>query len=442
MAVDDAQAGVSGPLKQVRAFGRDIPYYVIRFDKDGKCVSPESEDHLVAALQGGGYSHVLLYSHGWNNDFPSATLLYDRFLAGISDMAAAHAVLPADFAPLFVGIAWPSTALTFGAEGGPDIAGLPEDEKAELIEALEPDNREAAEHMLLQDAVPLEDARQLASWLAAAQPHDTDQEVIAGGPGADDLLAGWVAAGQPVAADSVVDGFNGFGTAPAATPGEQGPQAAAWPEMLDPRWIVRLGTVLIMKDRAGIVGANGVADLVGRLLRDTDAKLFLFGHSYGCKVVMTAMAAISAGNPRRQAEGVLLLQPAVSRLCFAADVGNGVEGGFVRALRLIARPVLATHSSRDFPLTQIFHLVARRELDAGELQMAGEPSRFAALGGFGASGCAAGISADVALPHVGSWPAPFEPSVRVVSLDGSDSIGGHGDVNRTETFWAALNLLK
>jgi hypothetical protein len=424
----------AGPFKFIQAFGVQVPYYVIRFDKDGACLSPQAVAHLISAT--GNYSPVLVYSHGWNNDFPTSTALYDRFLAGLSAMAAANPPLPYSFKPLFIGISWPSTALTFGAENGPDIAAaVAGEEVAALLQALPEGARAEAAAMLGQEGIAIEDARRLAGWVAETLGGEADTDVGGAALASDDILSGWALG----AADGPEQGgFDDFGVGG----GQVGDiQAAAWPEFLDPRWVVRLATVLIMKDRAGVVGANGVADLIGRLLDETDARVFLFGHSYGCKVVMTALSVLSAGPPARKVSGVLLLQPAVSRLCFAEDAGGGTQGGYVRALPLADKPILATYSDQDFPLTKIFHIVARRALDAGELQFAGEPSRYAALGGYGASGWKPGTGADIPLPAVGNWPA-IAPGVRLISLNGSGQISGHGDVSRAETYWAAFNLLK
>lgn len=270
--------------------------------------------------------------------------------------------------------------------------------------------------------------------VADALGGEPDAEVARGRPDADDILAAW----RTLDPAKPEQGFTNFGTAPGAV----NEPIAAGLEFLDPRWIVRLATVLIMKDRAGIVGANGVEDLIRRLLSETDAKVSLFGHSYGAKLVMTALAALSAGAPRRQVDSVLLLQPAVSMLCYAQDIGDGEAGGFVRALATVRQPVYGTWSSRDLALTRFFHLAARRALDLGEMQMANAPSPFAALGGFGARECKPGTSADKPLPSPGSWFEPFDPAIRVVSLDGSGSIGGHGDINRAETYWVAAKLLQ
>jgi hypothetical protein len=440
----DEQAADAAPFKQVAAFGRQVPYYVIRFDKDGTLQSPEAVASLFATITADGITDILFYSHGWNNDFPVATSLYDHFVGGVSEMAASHDMLPDTFNPVFVGIIWPSTALTFGSENAPVIAGgVAEAEAADLVATLPAAVQGQAAAILDATRVSPDNAALLAVWVAETIAGDTDAEIAAGRPAPADILASWQNPPPPLpgtAGDNPsVDGFTDFGI---AKPAGDDPQAAALTDYFDPRWMVRVATVLIMKDRAGVVGAHGVSDLVRRLLRETQARLFLFGHSYGAKVVMTALAVISAGTPRRRVEGVLLLQPAVSYLCFADDIGDGSEGGYVRTLPLVSQPIHLTWSRQDVPLTRLFHLAARRALDLGEMQFAGPPSRYAALGGYGAQECATGTCADLDLPAPGTWHGVLAPGVRIVSLNGSATITGHGDVNRPETFCAAASLMR
>lgn len=442
MPNDDAYGTVAGPFKRISAFSMDVPCYLVRFDKRGALVSREAVEHLIAAIAADTMTDVLIYSHGWNNDFEAATALYDQFLNGVSRMAAAHAVPERPFKPAFVGVIWPSIALSFGSEDGPAIAGDVGDDPplAELVDALPEAVRGDAAKILSNNAVVLEDATRLAGWVTEAITDNTDAELVPGQPAATDILAAWTSKPASDAPnDAAVDGFTNWGTSPAP---KDEPATAALADYLDPRWIVRVSTVLIMKDRAGVVGANGVAQLIARLLDETPARLSLFGHSYGAKVVMTALASLSRAEPRRQVDSVLLLQPAVSFLCFAEDTGAGHPGGYVQALSLVRQPVHATWSRRDMPLTKLFHLVARRALDLGEMQMANAPSRYAALGGYGANGCKAGTCLDLDLPAAGVGHVAVAPAVRVVSLNGSASISGHGDVNRAETFWAAASLLR
>jgi hypothetical protein len=424
-----------GPLRSVAAFGTTVPYYVMTYDKAGACTSPRSADHLVGMLAAGEASDVILYSHGWNNDFPTSERLYDTFIEGLSAMASEFpGRLPANFQPVFVGIAWPSTALTFGAEDGPDIAAL--DLGAVVADLAGEDAAEAGAILAAPGGVVPEQAARLAAIIAprlnqGPDPDPTEAEVTA-----EDLLAAWRAAPQ-AEEEEEGDGFENFGAA--SPPTADDPQAAGWLTFLDPRWLVRVATVLQMKSRAGVVGGAGVGELVGRILGESSARLFLVGHSYGAKVVLSALASRA---PPRKAEAVLLLQPAVSRLCFAKDIGDGREGGFRTVLGRVRNAVYLTFSYRDWSLFRLFHLAVRRQSDIGEMQIAGEPSRFAALGGYGPGGL---LSGEGAIVPIASPPTDYlldAPPPRIVALDGGAAITGHGDVDRREIFWTMLNLLK
>jgi hypothetical protein len=261
----------------------------------------------------------------------------------------------------------------------------------------------------------------------------------------DDIL---LEAQQPIAAEQLLEAWRSEAQAAIPTPGGfddfatagargAGPRAAGLLAKLDPRWIVRVSTVLLMKSRAGVVGRT-VGELVRWILEVPEQRLFLFGHSYGAKVVMSALAA---QPPRRPAEAAVLLQPAVSHLCFAKDIGDGRAGGLRVVLERVRKPIFLTHSRNDLPLRRLFHLVARRREDLGEVQILGEPSRYAALGGFGPSGCAPGecVAGTLATPP-NRVPLPAPPA-QIVAFDGTGIITGHGDVHGREVMWAIRSLL-
>lgn len=412
--------------------GRQVPRYLITFDKSGALTSPKSADHLISELGAGRGRDVFLYSHGWNNDFPTAVARYDEFLRELSRLAEADPqTLPQDFDPVFVGIIWPSTALTILGENAPDIAAETAS-TAELAAKLSSDGAAAA---LARKPGKLDqaDATELASLLVAGIDDDPDEEVVAIESG--DLIAAATAVQEAAAPAAAQPGsFDDFG--PAAAPAAEA-QAAGLLGYLDARWLVRVATVLSMKSRAGIVG-RGVAGLVDRILQLDAPRLILTGHSYGAKVVMSALAMTA---PKRPAHAAALLQPAVSRLCFAADIGDGREGGFRANLDRVQLPILTTYSHRDLPLYRLFHLVARRKEDLGEVQLAAE-SRFAALGGYGPEGCMPG---EVVIEHFAptlthyAWPGM---PVRIVAFDGTDAISGHGDVANDRVLSAVLALLR
>jgi pimeloyl-ACP methyl ester carboxylesterase len=178
--------------------------------------------------------------------------------------------------------------------------------------------------------------------------------------------------------------------------------------------------------------------LLADILAKSDARVHLLGHSFGCKVVMTAACVMPP--PARQIESALLLQAAVSQYAFAEKVPErGVAGGFTAALDRVKRPILATYSRYDDALTKGFHIAVRRHDDLGELQFAGDesPSRFGALGGFGPQNTKA---TKVQINRPGEQ-YDLAHAERIVGVNGSRTISGHGDISNESTWWAEYCLL-
>lgn len=420
--------------------GVTAPFYIVPFDRDGVCTGPLTARNLVATVAEQRPTDVFLFSHGWNNDWKAATSRYDAFVNGFARMRARHP-LDREFRPVLVGITWPSTALVMPWEQGPRILGDEDDavaaERAEIAEVAEivPEEERARFYELAQrpgDLTHQETAEFAGLVVAAFAGAD---ELGLDEPDAGSVLEVWQSLPGRAASDGTVPDLSDIGL-PGATPA-QDPDAVAAGLLtaLDPRGLVRLATVLLMKDRAGRVGGRGVADLLEHLLAAGDAHVHLVGHSYGAKVVLSALVA----KPHsRQVESVLLLQPAVSHLCFAFDAdGAGRPGGYRPALERTRQPVMTTYSRHDFPLTKVFHWAVRRPSDLGEAVIAGAPNRYAALGGFGPSGIEGEVSRVVAAVPPQPY-APPEPGRRVVALEASDVIAGHGEVQVPATYWMLL----
>lgn len=425
-----------------------FPYYIIPFDKDGRCEAPRTFDHLVANAP--GHSDIFLFSHGWNNDWSAATARYEDFIKGVMKLRADRALpVPANYRPLLVGIFWPSQALEwFDSERGPDIAAadpatqdktvaVSRDLLQDIAAGLRPEERGRFYELAQSDQLEPAEAAELAAMLAKLVGGD-DEAAIGGPPSAEDLLA---AASAMTAEEPDYDAV-GTATGAAGTP-----QAAfglgGILKKLDPRNLLKPFTVWQMKDRAGTVGANGVAKLLAALLSATrktpqrpETRVHLLGHSFGCKVVMSATCA-PASLPR-PVESALLLQPAVSQYAFAPLVPErNVPGGFMKALERINRPIMSTFSDNDVALTKMFHLALRRHDDLGELKIAADtPSIFGALGGFGPQASSANI-----VP-IGDPVTPYDVSGtgRIIGVNGTRTIGGHGEISNPSTWWAAYSL--
>jgi len=439
-----------GPYKTLSLTdGTAIPFYIIPFDKEGRCEGPATRAHLIDAVRDGSFTDIYLFSHGWNDDWSAATERYESFIGGYMKMRSDRGLpAPAPYRPLLVGIFWPSTALVFGEkEKGPGFAGagVPDAgvaaerrEVAEIAAALPDEHVERFYELAQKPALGEAEALELAR-IALTLPAQGGDEITDEVSSPEDLVRLWKLV-PPVdenggKAPAEPKGDDDFGTADAAG----GPQAAGVFDFLDPRLLIRLFTAWQMKDRAGVVGFRGVGPLLRELLAAGQARLHLIGHSYGGKVLLSATASAELPRP---VETMLLLEPAVSHLCFADRVpSTDRPGGYRSVLSRVRKPILSTFSSRDIPLTVVFHLAVRRADDLGELRIAAEgepPSKFAALGGYGPRHAGEQL-VDIKDP-LDRYALPMD-GPRIYGLRGDRTIGGHGDISNESTWWALYNLV-
>ena len=424
--------------------GQDVPFYGLIFDKKGKCTSTETREAVLDVIRDDGYTDVIFYSHGWNNDWDDAVGLYIRTLDGVGEMARIHAsLLPDGIKPVFIGVGWPSAALLWPWEQTPDIAAVGDDQiddLAILTDDMNPEQARALRDFVeANEKIETEDVARLAGLLDPAFREDVGNEVGEEGQlGAEELEKMFRKA--PLVAENVTDAGadGGFDMgSPVANDIEDVQAAGLLSGVFGVRKLIRLATVYKMKDRAGIVGLNGVCETLKRLLDETGARIHIVGHSYGCKVMMTA---ISQGLVSRKVQSVALLQPAVNCLAMSSDV-LGQPGGFRVAIGRVEKPLLITHSSDDFPLTKVFPLAVRRKKDLGEIRVAGSISQWSAMGGVGARNLEDGEKVEIDLPAPGE-AYPASGSHRVIDLNGSGKITSHSDVANDFTSWAILQNLR
>lgn len=441
-----------GPYRTISLLdGAQAPWYLLPFDKRGVCEAPATRDFLAGDVQRGKYTDVFVFSHGWNNDWADANLLYDKWLAGYSELQHQYPHRTnRKFRPLFVGVIWPSTALVFSDEQAPAIAGggdsqhaLARQERLEiqsLADGIAEVCRARFYELTQRARLSSDESLELGDLLSPLY-HSSNDEVPADAlvVTPEHLRNLWAEAiGQLAPGKTRQDGDFGFAKKEAG----QHVQAASG-NLLDPRWIVRLATVLQMKDRAGTVGSIGVGPLLDDILAaDRAARVHLIGHSYGAKVVLSALCYAPKSRP---VDSVLLLQPAISYLCFVANAVDKRPGGYADAPSRVVGPIISTFSSADFPLHWVFHLAVRRSSDAGELQIAGAPpSRYCALGGYGPA--SSPDSQILSAPKTA--PDPYQLSdekVRVIGINcspvGKLGINGHGDISNPLIYWMLKNQI-
>jgi hypothetical protein len=418
------------------------------FDRNGSCIAPQTREDILEAAGADGITDVVVFCHGWNNDRQVASERYAAFIEQFRAMQAEHDLLPVA-GVLLVGILWPSTSLVMGDERVLAMAGggAGEPEIAELVDLVEASDRERFCELASRSALTPAEAAELAECLPetlgtsddeAPEDHDGDGRPTAvwqrlPAPGTDRERS-------PEEIAAALADFGRVVPSGSARPGSGDAPVAAGRGLIDPRKLIRVLSVRQMKDRAGTVGAAGVARFIEDLLRDSAAHVHLVGHSYGARVML---AATCATRDVRKVRSMLLLQPAVSHLCFAAPIpGTERRAGFADAPDKVELPILATFSPHDRPLRTFFHLALWRRGDLGDLDMAARARtpKYGALGGYGPSGLEQrAVVRPMALP-----PASYDltgDEVAVVALDGAQTIHGHGDVINVATTWALYDLM-
>jgi hypothetical protein len=450
-----------GPAEQISiGGGKSADLYLLRFDEHGRLQSPQTAQLAVEAAKSA--SDVFFFSHGWNNIYIDALTRYRDFTAGfVAQRAALGLPVPANYSPLLIGVIWPATWFVLESEEGPDIAaggvggpryeqmlaevvgGMPDDKGDRLTELLD------GRRLLSKDSA-VEAAELVRSALWATD----DTDAAAEPPDVAAMLSSWQAIGddgQPYVDEDETIGTVGAPADQAVGGGtEPEAQAADEPENaglfgFDPRDLLRMGSVWRMKARAGTVGTYGVAPVLTRLL-ETKARIHLAGHSFGARVVLSAMAAQPISN---RAYSMLLLQPAVNRWCFAENVAlTGQVGGYRTVIDRVERPIISTMSSADKPLHEFFHLAVRGG-SLGEVDTAaiGDTERYGALGGYGPVGLGA-LMREHPLPILAPGTRyDLSGPARVLAVDGSarngnaPAISGHGDISNRYTWWALHNLV-
>jgi hypothetical protein len=427
--------------------GAAFPYYIMPFDADGICTGPLTRAHLLANLQ--GVTDIYLFSHGWNNDWSAATKRYEEFIRGFQALRSAKALpMPADYTPLLVGVFWPSQSLTiFESETGPGFASAAVNDAsvgemqsllADIAVQLPAAERGRFHTLASSETLDNAGAAELADILAGVLAGMTDGEAgAAAAPTAADLLASADALSAP---EPDYDAIGTVTAGPATTDPAAAGGIGGLIRMLDPRNLLKPFTVWQMKDRAGKIGAVGVAPLLNDLLARSapTARVHLLGHSYGCKVLMTAVCTMPPTT--RAVESALLMQPAISQYAFAESVPErNVPGGFLLARSRVRQPIAATFSTHDKPLHDMFHLSVRRHDDLGELQYAGveSPSKFAAMGGYGPRSTAGTAFIPIRNPGA-QYTLPSAPAM--VGVDGSRVIDGHGGILNDAVWYLAWTL--
>ena len=355
-------------------------FFPLNIDENGKLTNSAELDDLQSRADTA--TDLIIFGHGFRNSVNDANQIYFTFLKNFR----AHFPRP-EFAGfgmrdfIAAGVYWPSKSLpeNFGAAEGSvqsadetaplkaALAGKLEDLKTvcpthsgqldraiELLSNIEDDG--AAQNQFTELVLSLTDGSELDATEALPKIRSQEGTVILRKLSAPIVLT------RP--SDSIGDGGVQSLDDIGFTSDEGGAQSfgSMFGSILNGAEKLLNGTTWwVMKNRAGIVGSNGVAQAVRALkTAKPGLRIHLVGHSLGGRM-MAACAKSLAQDPLIQPDSVTLLEAAFSHHGLSPNNGNGLAGFFrdVIAKQVVKGPFLATFSAQDEAVGGDYALASR-----------------------------------------------------------------------------------
>jgi pimeloyl-ACP methyl ester carboxylesterase len=358
-----------------------IAVFEVEFDKGGKLFDAAQLTALTKHVVDQQATDLILFAHGWNNDMADARKLYTNFFTQFGAFLPATASgSTRTFAA--AAILWPSKKFTDkDLIPGGGAASLSSQELAAIRARLKDLAKEPvrlgksvpasaakqkriakAEKLLKQiDTDPqaqVEFVRIVRSLLSDKAAHNDDGTKDLFKVSERKLLDGL---SQPVSATTAV-GAGGAAAGSFSTLSTSGSGGAA--DLGDGivsgiRRLLNMTTYYQMKERAGAVGANGVAGIIEKVRQKAPKiRLHLVGHSFGGRVVT---AATDAAGGAHKIDSLTLLQAAFSHNGLAAKF-DGKSDGFFRKVvtgKKVRGPILVTCTKNDKAVGIAYPLASR-----------------------------------------------------------------------------------
>lgn len=436
-------------------------FFPLHFDANGNLQTQSELDNVKQHATVGPASDAVFLAHGFRNDENDAMGLYTKFLENVRahldggsfpDLANKRFVV--------VGVFWPSKSFkeSFGVEGAvqsldPDEAAK-EDARAKLLDlkltvatgAQKPKLDRAIELLdQVEDSGPAQDefvscvlalldGSNLGATEGVEELRATDGSKLLDKLGSPILLP----TSAPMADQGGVSAFEASSV--------DGSQDGGQVETINSFFgsiFGRIGTFLnlttwyTMKERSGIVGANGVAKAV-RALKEAvpNIRLHLIGHSLGGRL-MAACAKALCDDPKLQPDSLTLLEAAFSHYGFSTNNGQDTPG-FFRAVidkKIVKGPFVSTFSVQDTVVGKIY-AIASRLADDNVRSIGDANDKFGGIGRNGAQ-----RTDEAVLKPLLNVGQPYRFALeQILCLDGSGGkIKNHSDVMNPVVTWAFVS---
>lgn len=351
-----------------------FPAFELPFDRDAQPVHPTDPHDLLTFATQHGLTDLLVLAHGWNNNMADARGWYLELL-GLTRQALDGSATPVarEVAARRLGVVlvfWPSKRFTDADLIPGGVASADDFDRRALLDLLRAwqdgegeraEARQAASEMLTLSA-DLDSPEHQEAFVRAArrllghedpvrdEEDGTPELLEETGPTVMERLS------LPVLSLPSPDegGATSLGTTHVPTQEEGG--AAGLMSFFGggllngARNVLNLVTYYEMKDRAGRIGADGLAPLLRSLRQhQPELRVHLIGHSFGARLVTAATNAL-ASEPEAHPDLLVLLQAAFSHYGLATNYRESGKNGVFQAVAAtpaVRGPVLITHTPND-----------------------------------------------------------------------------------------------
>jgi hypothetical protein len=412
---------------------KGLSYREIQFDASGAMLD---EGGLSQAVAAGGIDDLFVFSHGWNSGTDSARRLYNGMFGLMADLLGPRIQRTAA-----VGVFWPS--LLFPGDDpttAPPQPAAGQDGSA-LAAALAPAFPDQAANVarigtLLderpQDPAALEEFHQLAAGL-----------VTTPNPGGDEDAGEEAAETEPTSA--VLGHFAAMSKTPGpAAQGLGNPFTTLWHGA---RELLRTLSYYEMKNRAGVVGRNGLGPLLSGLSAEAGhpLRVHLMGHSFGGRLVSFALPGLPGPmtGGASPVKSLVLVQGAFSHFAFAQPMPiDATRSGALASYRnRVDGPLIATFTSADRAVGWWYPMASA--LKHEDSQSASDLDyRWGGMGhdGYQQNGITTAVLAQPRHAY-GFAAGTFYrlDSNAVIRADQSPVSGAHSDIQHPEVAWAAIS---
>jgi hypothetical protein len=446
-----------------------LPFWQLTFDAQGDMDTAAART-VVEEIEQQAVTDLIVFSHGWNNSQATARRLYSAWFSTLASQLD-HVRTDRPVKIGLVGVFWPSQRWSdepipdFEATAKPAASGAAAAVPVRSTVVVGSPEIDPATVTELQELFPAgaDHLDRMAELLLASEPtassmsaFKSELDAFAQATAVEDDDGERASAADPAGAPRMLDDeprdlferyamqlresgvrFEDVGG------GEAGLADRARSAWHGAKEALRQLTYWQMKNRAGVVGRNGLGPFLGRLAAvDPGIAVHLVGHSFGARVVSYSLAGLPAGDPS-QVRSLTLLQGAFSHFAFAESLpfAPNRKGGLAGQLTRINGPLTVCFSSHDDAVGRFYPLASIAAQD----DSAAAKDRFYRWGGMGHDGAQAVSANEDTLQAAGPDAAYNFRDQHALNIDSSDIVrrggppsGAHSDIVHPELTWIVL----